>query len=125
MSRKGNCWDKACAESFFKTLKRELETLDGNHSAGEVRHSGIIRVSNPPSISFFYPSRLFQNFSFWNSYLEFRGKTGFSTGFPKSLSKTNRVLEQAPFSTPFLTRSPCNSPLESFFGAGLSYINEQ
>lgn len=24
MSRKGNCWDNACAESFFKTLKTEL-----------------------------------------------------------------------------------------------------
>ena len=32
MSRKGNCWDNACAESFFKTLKGELETLDGSHS---------------------------------------------------------------------------------------------
>ncbi|MDR0400679.1 MAG: IS3 family transposase [Treponema sp.] len=39
MSRKGNCWDNACAESFFKTLKRELETLDGKHSEGEVRQS--------------------------------------------------------------------------------------
>jgi len=39
MSRKGNCWDNACAESFFKTLKRELETLDGRHSAAEVRQS--------------------------------------------------------------------------------------
>jgi transposase InsO family protein len=39
MSRKGNCWDNACAESFFKTLKRELETLDGKHSATEVRQS--------------------------------------------------------------------------------------
>jgi transposase InsO family protein len=37
MSRKGNCWDNVCAESFFKTLKRELETLDGRHSAAEVR----------------------------------------------------------------------------------------
>jgi transposase InsO family protein len=37
MSRKGNCRDNACAESFFKTLKRELETLDGKHSAGKVR----------------------------------------------------------------------------------------
>jgi transposase InsO family protein len=37
MSRKGNCWDNACAESFFKTLKRELETLDGKHSTAEVR----------------------------------------------------------------------------------------
>jgi putative transposase len=24
MSRKGNCWDKGVAESFFKTLKTEL-----------------------------------------------------------------------------------------------------
>jgi putative transposase len=24
MSRKGNCWEKACVESFFGTLKREL-----------------------------------------------------------------------------------------------------
>jgi transposase InsO family protein len=39
MSRKGNCWDNACAESFFKTLKTELETLDGKHSVLEVRDS--------------------------------------------------------------------------------------
>jgi putative transposase len=39
MSRKGNCWDNACAESFFKTLKRELETLDGRHTEREVRQS--------------------------------------------------------------------------------------
>lgn len=25
MSRKGNCWDNACVESFFSTLKRELD----------------------------------------------------------------------------------------------------
>jgi transposase InsO family protein len=37
VSRKGNCWDNACAESFFKTLKGELETLEGKHSAAEVR----------------------------------------------------------------------------------------
>jgi len=24
MSRKGNCWDNACAEAFFKTIKTEL-----------------------------------------------------------------------------------------------------
>jgi transposase InsO family protein len=39
MSRKGDCWDNACVESFFKTLKVELETLDGKHSAAEVRQS--------------------------------------------------------------------------------------
>jgi putative transposase len=26
MSRKGNCWDNACVESFFSSLKRELPT---------------------------------------------------------------------------------------------------
>jgi transposase InsO family protein len=44
MSRKGNCWDNACAESFFKTLKRELETLDGNYSEAEVRGSVFMYV---------------------------------------------------------------------------------
>jgi transposase InsO family protein len=39
MSRKGNCWDNACAETFFKTLKRELETMDGRHGEAEVRQS--------------------------------------------------------------------------------------
>jgi transposase InsO family protein len=39
MGRKGNCWDNACAESFFKTLKRGVETLDGRHSEAEVRQS--------------------------------------------------------------------------------------
>jgi transposase InsO family protein len=37
MSRKGNCWDNACAESFFKTLKAELDILKGKHSPAEVR----------------------------------------------------------------------------------------
>jgi transposase InsO family protein len=37
MSRKGNCWDNACAESFFKTLKAELEGLEGTLSKAEVR----------------------------------------------------------------------------------------
>jgi transposase InsO family protein len=44
MSRKGNCWDNACAESFFKTLKSELETLEGKHSAAEVRQSVFMYI---------------------------------------------------------------------------------
>jgi transposase InsO family protein len=40
MSRKGNCWDNACAESFFKTLKVELDILEGKHSPREV-HTGV------------------------------------------------------------------------------------
>jgi transposase InsO family protein len=44
MSRKGNCWDNACAESFFKTLKEELETLDGKHSAASVRQAVFMYI---------------------------------------------------------------------------------
>ncbi|MDR0375333.1 MAG: integrase core domain-containing protein [Treponema sp.] len=44
MSQKGNCRDKACAETFFKTLERELETLDGEHSAEEVRQSVFMYI---------------------------------------------------------------------------------
>ena len=39
MSRKGNCWDNACAESFFKTLKTEEKTLNGKYGEKEVRSS--------------------------------------------------------------------------------------
>ena len=37
MSRKGNCWDNACAEAFFKTLKWELEILNWKHTKQEVK----------------------------------------------------------------------------------------
>jgi transposase InsO family protein len=37
MNRKGNCWDNACAESFFKTLKWELAVLEGRHSKEAVK----------------------------------------------------------------------------------------
>ena len=37
MSGKGNCWDNACAESFFKTLKVELDVLEGRHNRNQVQ----------------------------------------------------------------------------------------
>jgi putative transposase len=40
MSRKGNCWDNAVAESFFRTLKTEwyygMRLLDINHARREL-----------------------------------------------------------------------------------------
>ena len=39
MSRKGNCWDNACAESFFKTIKIELEDLKRRCSKKHIRTS--------------------------------------------------------------------------------------
>jgi len=44
MSRKGNCWDNSCAESFFKTLKAEGEKLNGKHSANDVRQAVFFYV---------------------------------------------------------------------------------
>jgi transposase InsO family protein len=37
MSRKGNCWDNACAESFFKTLKWDLDISWKKHTRQEVK----------------------------------------------------------------------------------------
>jgi transposase InsO family protein len=53
MSRKGNCWDNAWAESFFKTLKRELETLDGKHTAADVRQKIFLYIE-----AYYYRVRL-------------------------------------------------------------------
>jgi len=46
MSRKGNCWDNSCAESFFKTLKGELDTLRGTHAPTEVRQSVFMYIES-------------------------------------------------------------------------------
>ena len=37
MSRKGNCWDNACAESFFKTIKAECDELKRRCSKKQIR----------------------------------------------------------------------------------------
>ena len=37
MSRKGNCWDNACAESFFSTLKAELEELERRRDKKQIK----------------------------------------------------------------------------------------
>ena len=39
MSRKGNCWDNACAESFFKTIKIELDDLKRRFSKKRIKIS--------------------------------------------------------------------------------------
>jgi transposase InsO family protein len=39
MSRKGNCWDNACVESFFSTLKRELPNDHVFEDWREVEHA--------------------------------------------------------------------------------------
>jgi transposase InsO family protein len=37
MSRKGNCWDNACAESFFKTLKEEMGIMGRRYNRKQVK----------------------------------------------------------------------------------------
>jgi transposase InsO family protein len=42
MSRKGDCWDNAVAESFFATLKREMDDADNL----QTRAMGVERISS-------------------------------------------------------------------------------
>jgi len=37
MSRKGNCWDNACAESFFATMKTELYDLNRRCTKNQIK----------------------------------------------------------------------------------------
>ncbi|MCL2412173.1 MAG: IS3 family transposase [Treponema sp.] len=46
MSRKANCWDNACAESFFNTLKSEEEKTGGKYSAVEVRRAVFFYIES-------------------------------------------------------------------------------
>ena len=43
MSRKGNCWDNACVESFFGTLKREL-VYHRHYATREDGDAGHLRI---------------------------------------------------------------------------------
>jgi len=46
MSRKGNCWDNACAESFFNTLKSEEEKSGGKYSAAQIRQAVFFYIES-------------------------------------------------------------------------------
>ena len=65
MSRKGNCWDNACAESFFHTLKAE----EVQHFRYYTRESAKVRI-------FDYIERFYNN-SRMHSYLGYMNPTEF------------------------------------------------
>ena len=44
MSHKGNCWDNACAESFFGTLKKEVPETNGKYSVAEARQAVFMYI---------------------------------------------------------------------------------
>ena len=52
MSRKGNCWDNAVAESFFSSLKFELEDHARWRDWGEVKRDVAAYID-----SFYNPER--------------------------------------------------------------------
>jgi transposase InsO family protein len=68
MSRRGNCCDNACAESFFKTLKAELETSDGKQSVVSVRQSAFMYVE-----TYYNRVRI-------HSPLDYSARIGFNSG---------------------------------------------
>lgn len=45
MSRKGNCWDNAVAESFFKTLKTELIYQHKYHKLKKKQSCAFLNIS--------------------------------------------------------------------------------
>ncbi|MCD1182794.1 integrase core domain-containing protein, partial [Leptospira sp. Pond_2020] len=50
-SRKGNCWDNAVAESFFSSLKRELES-NPFYNIAEAEHLLLEITSHWPVLKF-------------------------------------------------------------------------
>jgi hypothetical protein len=62
--------------------------MAGDHEgrAGRGGNGGVKKYAGAAYLfGFLYYLRLFQNFSFWNSFLRFNRKTGLLTGFSKSL----------------------------------------
>jgi putative transposase len=65
MSRKGDCWDNAVAESFFSTLKREMENID------HLESWGAANISIAEYIDGFYNLRRRHSALNYNSPIEF------------------------------------------------------
>jgi hypothetical protein len=59
---------------MYETLPFQVWYIDDKHV--------IMNTDKHLENEIFSEMRLFQNFSFWNSYLRFRGKTGFFRFFP-------------------------------------------
>jgi putative transposase len=81
MSRRGNCYDNAVAESFFKTLKKELVRKQ-NFETREIAASKIFEY-----IEMFYnPKRR-------HSYLDYISPNEFESRYNIMMSKTEAFTE--------------------------------
>jgi putative transposase len=69
MSRKGNCWDNACAETFFHTLKTELVKHENYNSREEAE------------LSIFEYIEIFYNRNRKHSYLGYKSPVVFEEKF--------------------------------------------
>ena len=65
MSRKGDCWDNAVAESFFATFKREM------HNADSLESRAIGTLSVRDYIQDFYNARRRHSSISYHSPIEF------------------------------------------------------
>ncbi len=70
MSRKGNCYDNACVESFFSTLKNELVHERRYRTRGEARRDVFEYIE-----TFYNPKRLHQSLGYV-SPVEFERRRG-------------------------------------------------
>jgi len=74
MSRKGNCWDNACAESFFSTLK--IEEVYGN----------IYRTRHDARISIFEYITVFYNRFRKHSFLDYTSPENYELNWFKNIA---------------------------------------
>lgn len=68
MSRKGNCWDNACSESFFHTLKTELV----KHKSYDSRRNAELSIFE--YIEIFYNRNRKHSYLGYKSPVQFEGK---------------------------------------------------
>ena len=88
MSRKGECWDNACAETFFKTLKTEL--------IGQ----RIYRTREEAKASIFEYIEVFYNRVRLHSYLGYTTPAEYEQGFAEPVRSIKGCPQNRGKSTP-------------------------
>jgi len=77
MSRKGNCWDNAPMESFFGSLKTELDG-DGPFDTRQVARTALFRFVEPSGSPDIEPSGS-PDIKGWHNRQRLRSSLGYTT----------------------------------------------
>jgi len=103
MSRKGDCWDNAVAESFFGTLKSETVFGERFETRDQAKRNLI------DYIELFYNSQQRHSYLGYLTPMEFENKTGFTeSSLRKCLLLLDRFTMQYFLKCYFFNGSNCN-----------------